>query len=114
MLQLWKEVDKMASTKDYVDYVCEHIAAYGIISNKKMFGEYMIYINAKPIILICDNTPYIKMKDEIKEYMGESSTDFPYNGAKEHYILDIEDRDITSKVLPILEQITPLPKPKKK
>jgi len=104
----------MASTKDYVDYICEHISSYGIVSEKKMFGEYMVYINGKPIILVCNNTPYIKMKEEIKECMEGVETDTPYNGAKPHYILDVEDKDITSKVLPILEQITPLPKPKKK
>lgn len=35
---------------------------------------------------------------------------FPYNGAKEHYILDIEDEELTAKVVKILEKITPLPK----
>lgn len=100
----------MASTKDYVEYVCDSVKDFGIITNKKMFGEYMVYVNAKPILLICDNTIYIKMKDEIKEYMDECGTGYPYNGAKLHYILDVEDRDITSKVIPILERITPLPK----
>ena len=103
----------MATTKDFVDYVCDHIQAFGIITSKRMFGEYMVYINAKPILLICDNTVYLKMKDEIKEYMEDAQTGTPYEGAKEHYILDIEDYDITSKVLPILESITLLPKPRK-
>ena len=100
----------MASTQDYVEYVCDNIKGLGIITNKKMFGEYMVYVNAKPIVLICDNTCYIKMKDEISEYMNGCPTGHPYNGAKLHYILDVEEKETTSKVIPLLERITPLPK----
>ena len=102
----------MACTVDYIDYVCDNIRGFGIVTNKKMFGEYMIYINAKPILLVCDNTVYVKMKDEIAEYMKGSETGFPYSGAKEHYILDVEDRQLILKIIPILVSITPIPKKK--
>lgn len=104
----------MASTKEYVDYVCESVKEYGIIASKKMFGEYMVYINDKPIILICDNTVFIKMKEEIKDLMQNAEQGFPYQGAKEHYILDVEDFELTRKVIPVLEKITEVPKKKKK
>ena len=103
----------MASSKEYVDYVCETVKNYGLITNRKMFGEYMVYINAKPILLICDNTVFIKMKDEIKDFMNAQPTGHPYDGAKLHYILDVEDETMLGKVLPKLEEITPVPKPKK-
>ena len=45
----------MASNIDFVNYVMEQINDTGIVSQKKMFGEYMVYVNQKPIILICDN-----------------------------------------------------------
>ena len=38
----------------------------------------------------------------------------PYEGAKEHYILDIDDTDLARQVVAVLETVTPLPKPKKK
>jgi hypothetical protein len=38
----------------------------------------------------------------------------PYAGAKEHYILDIDDADFSKEIIRILEPVTPLPKPKKK
>ena len=106
----------MATTKEYIDYVCESIKdlSLGIITNKKMFGEYMVYINAKPILLVCDNTVYIKMKEEIKDYMENTDTASPYKGAKEHYILDVENHDLARAVLPILENITEVPKSRKK
>ena len=38
----------------------------------------------------------------------------PYEGGKEHYILDIDDTDKALEVISILEPITPLPKRRKK
>ena len=74
----------------------------------------MVYINDKPILLVCDNTVYIKKLDAVSELMQKSETGYPYEGAKEHYILDIEDTELSKKAIAILEPITPLPKPRKK
>ena len=38
----------------------------------------------------------------------------PYEGAKEHYILDIDDTALTAQVITVLEPITPVPKKRKK
>ena len=38
---------------------------------------------------------------------------FPYDGAKEHYILDMEDRDFATEITRLLAKILPLPKKKK-
>lgn len=104
----------MATSVEYIEYVCEQIRGVGFIRYKKMFGEYMVYINDKPILLVCDSTVYVKCLDCISELMKDAQTDNPYNGAKVHYILDIEDTDLCQKVIGILENVTPIPKPKKK
>ena len=92
----------------------EQIDGTGDTRYRKMFGEYMVYVNDKPILLVCDDTVFVKMPDEIKEQMQEAETGHPYEGAKLHYILDIENRELAHEVISILEPITPLPKPKKK
>lgn len=104
----------MATTQDYIEYVCEQIKGNYNIRYKKMFGEYMVYINDKPVLLICDSTVYIKKLDCIEKFMENAELGFPYKGAKEHYILDIENTDLSREVIAILEQVTPLPKPKVK
>ena len=104
----------MATSQDFIEYVCEQIEGTGIIRYKKMFGEYMVYVNDKPILLVCDDTVYVKMRDEIKIEMESSDTGHPYNGAKEHYILDIDNRDFSQRIINILEPITEIPKPRKK
>lgn len=38
----------------------------------------------------------------------------PYEGSKEYYMLDVEDRELTEQVLRAVEAATPLPKPRKK
>jgi TfoX/Sxy family transcriptional regulator of competence genes len=42
----------MASNIDFVNYVVDQIRDVGIITFKKMFGEYLIYANQKPVVLI--------------------------------------------------------------
>ena len=79
-----------------------------------MFGEYMVYVNDKPVLLVCDNTVYVKKLTEIEELMSGAECGVPYDGAKEQYILDIENRELTAKVAQILERITPVPKKKNK
>ena len=99
----------MATDLSYIQFVCEQLrgeeAAY-----KKMFGEYMVYIEGKPVLLVCDNTVFVKQVKELEEIMSEADKGYPYDGAKEHYILDIENTDLTEKVVGILKEVTPLPK----
>ncbi len=104
----------METTVDFIEYVCDQIRGAGEIRYKKMFGEYMVYINGKPILLVCDNSVYVKKLDCIAHKMQDASTGFPYTGAKEHYVLDIDHGDFSREIVALLEPVTPLPKPKKK
>lgn len=104
----------MATSQDYIEYVCEQIRDIGAIRYKKMFGEYMVYVNDKPILLVCDDTVFVKMLPEIETLMQDSETGQPYKGAKEHYILDIDNREFAETIINILEPIIPVPKPRKK
>ena len=50
----------MATSSEYIEFVCEKIKDFGAVRSRKMFGEYMVYINDKPIFTVCDNTVYVK------------------------------------------------------
>lgn len=104
----------MATTKDYIEYVCERLHGAGGLRYRKMFGEYMVYVNDKPVLLVCDNTVFVKIVPELAALMADAERVLPYEGAKEHYILDIDDTDLAWQVVAVLETVTPLPKPKKK
>ncbi len=104
----------MATSKEYMEYVCEQLRDIDGVTYKKMFGEYMVYVHEKPVLLVCDNTVLVKKVPELAELMRDAPEGYPYDGAKLHYLLDIEDRELTSRVIATLEPITPLPRRRKK
>ncbi len=104
----------MATTENFIKYACEQIEGVGNIRYRKMFGEYMVYINEKPILIVCNDTVYVKKLEIIEEYMKNSGVGYPYKGAKEHYILDIDNEELSKKVVQLLESVTELPKKKNK
>lgn len=104
----------MATTSEYIEFVCDQIKGVGIVRYKKMFGEYLVYVNDKPVLAVCDNTVYVKMLPEIREKMQLADVGYPYSGAKEHYVLDVDNSDFSKEVVSILEAVTPVSKPRKK
>jgi TfoX/Sxy family transcriptional regulator of competence genes len=104
----------MASDIDFLNFVIAQIKNVGIITHKKMFGEYLIYANQKPVVLICDNTAYVKIIDCVKPHLENAEKGFPYDGAKEHYIVDVEDSELLSTIVKEIEKVTPIPKKKNK
>lgn len=107
----------MATNPDFIEFVVDQLRSVGDISYKKMFGEYMIYIGIKPAILVCDNTVFVKQIPEVAATFDKHGitpdAGFPYNGAREHYILDIENGDLATDIVRVLERALPVPKPKK-
>ena len=101
------------TTIDYIKFVCEQIRGDFNIQYKKMFGEYMIYANDKPILLVCDNCVYVKILPQLESLLCKAQKGIQYQCAKEHYILDIENAELVKEIIPILEHITPLPKKKR-
>lgn len=104
----------MATSADYIEFVSEHLNKFGEIRARKMFGEYMVYYKERPILTVCDNMVFVKKLPELAEMMKDAECGFPYEGAKESYILDIENDGLLDKIIPILGEIVPLPKTKKR
>jgi TfoX/Sxy family transcriptional regulator of competence genes len=91
----------------------------GAVHYKKMFGEYMVYVNDKPILLVCDDTIFVKPISEIAERFADVPMDYPYSpekypGVKKHYVVDVDDRELLCEIVGILEPIIPVPKPRKR
>lgn len=105
----------MASSNEFVNYICEQIAECGSVRSKKMFGEYLIYLNEKPIFIVCNDNLYVKILKETTEIVKKDSEQgFPYNGAKPHYIVDeIEDKLFLERLASAVEKVTPQPRKKK-
>lgn len=97
----------MATSYEYIEYVVTRLPRKYFVYPKKMFGEYMIFIDEKPALLICDNTVFVKKLDVLTNILENSDTGTPYPGAKEHYILDIDDlehvKQVVDTMLPFLK-----------
>lgn len=106
----------MATSADFAAFVCEQLNRPDELRCKKMFGEYMVYVGGKPVLLLCDNTAYVKKLDCLLTLMENAPTGIPYEGAKEYYILDIENQQLCDEVIPLIEAATPVPtkKPRSK
>ena len=84
----------------------------GAIRSRKMFGEYMVYVNDKPVVMVCDDTVFMKILPCLSELLKDRPTAPPYEGAKGHYVLDPDDRDTLRRAAALAEEVTPLPKKK--
>ena len=84
----------MASSKEFVQFACDQAAAFGQTRSQLMFGDYMIYLNERPIILICDDVPFVKKLPQLAPYLDGAPCGIPYPGAHERWILDIENREL--------------------
>lgn len=105
----------MASSPDFVNYICEQLEGTGAVRFRKMFGEYMVYLNDKPVLLVCDNTPFAKPHPCLAQLLKDRPMALPYEGyegTKEHYVLDPDDGETLRQAALLLEAVTPLPKKK--
>jgi len=106
----------MASDQNFVDFVLDQIKNAGVITAKKMFGEYGIYSDEKLFGLICDNKLFVKPTNSGREIIGNVLEVPPYEGAKPSFLIEdkIEDSEWLSELVRISIKELPLPKPKKK
>jgi TfoX/Sxy family transcriptional regulator of competence genes len=72
----------MASQQSTIDYIVEQIAGAGMVSARKMFGEYGIYCDGKMPALVCDDRLYVKPTAGGRAIAGAVEEAPPYPGAK--------------------------------
>ena len=103
----------MATTPEYREHVCALLEGLGTVRTRKMFGEYLLYLNDKQIFSLCDNTVFAKPWPEVEAILPAAEYGEPYPGAKPHLILDVDDADTLRRAARLLEALTPPPKAKK-
>lgn len=105
----------MASNIDFVQYITDQCAGAGIITSRKMFGDYGIYCDGKIFGLICDDRFFLKPTEAVRSLLRTIDMQPPYDGAKDYfYIADVDDRDYLSSLVRETCKALPEPKPKKK
>ena len=75
-------------------------------------GDYIIYLNGKCVASACDNNLYVKMYPQLEELLRRTEIGKPYQGAKDHYILDETNPSLIGKVISFIWNILSEPKRK--
>lgn len=103
----------MSSSQKTVDFIVDQMSNAGIITSRKMFGEYGIYLDGKVIALVCDDALFFKPTVEAKKFFPDFEDAPPYPGAKMYMLISEdrwEDRDFMSKLAQITYSALPAPK----
>ena len=105
----------MASSLDFVHYICQQIYGAGMISYRKMFGEYAIYCDGKVIGLICDNQFFVKKTTAGELIFPNCQEASPYTNAKPHLVIDsIDNKELMTTLIRVTCDELPNPRPRKK
>lgn len=107
----------MASKQSTADYILEQLAGAGIVTAKKMFGEYGIYCNGKIVAYIADDQLFVKPTAAAKAFIGDYIEAAPYPGAKPYLLISgdqWEDHEWLTQLIQVTEAALPTPAPKKK
>ena len=105
---------RMASSKDYLEYVLDQLSSLDDISYRAMMDEYIIYYQGKIVGGIYDDRFLVKPTKSALDLMPDASRELPYEGAKEMLLVeDIDDRDFLNELLNATAYELPAPKKKK-
>jgi TfoX/Sxy family transcriptional regulator of competence genes len=106
----------MASDPSFVDYVCEQADCGDALTQRKMFGEYALYIDGKVVALVCDNQLFVKPTEAGRQLLGRVIEAPPYKGAKPSFLIhaELDDRALMRSLLLATAHALPAPKPKLK
>ena len=81
----------MASTKEYLDFVLEHLSDLDEVSFRAMMGEYILYYRGKVFGGIYDDRLLVKPVPAAVKLMPDAALELPYDGAKEMLLVDDVD-----------------------
>lgn len=105
----------MASSEEFVTYIAGQLTGAGVITSKKMFGEYGFYCDGKFFACACDNQFFVKITDEGLRLMQNPETAPPYEGAKPYLLIsDLDNQELLKELTIVTCRALPEPRPKKK
>ena len=68
----------MATQQSTIDDLLELTASVGGVTARKMFGEYCVYLDDKPVALVCDDRLYVKPTEAGREVMPGMAYNRPW------------------------------------
>ena len=104
----------MASDLGFAEYVADQCRAAGLISFRKMFGEFALYCDGKVVGLICDNQLFVKPTHAGRLLLGKVREAPPFPGARPHFLMagELDEPEQIAALIKATAAELPVPKPK--
>ncbi|MEO6301110.1 MAG: TfoX/Sxy family protein [Paracoccaceae bacterium] len=105
----------MATSSATIAHILDTLAALPGLSARKMFGEYGLYLDAKIVGLVCDDTLFLKPTASAVPLLPDVEMAPPYPGAKPYMVCNelLDEPDLAIRVIRAVAADVPEPKPKK-
>ena len=97
----------MASTREYLEFVLEQLSAVENITYRPMMGEYIIYCGGKVIGGVYDDRFLVKPTKSAKSLLPDTPLETPYEGAKEMFLPDIDNKELLARLIPAVAKDLP-------
>ena len=105
----------MATQQSVADFLVDQMAEAGVVTARKMFGEYGIYCDGKMPAILSDDMLFVKPTPGVKALTEGFDEVPPYPGAKPSVLIPAdrwEDREWLCHLIKTATADLPLPKPK--
>jgi len=106
----------MASSADTLAFLLDQLHGLPGVTQRRMFGEYCLYLDGKPVAFLCDDQLFVKPTEAGRVLAGEVVDGFPYPGARAHLLIGAdlwEDGERLQALLRATAAALPPPKPRK-
>lgn len=109
-----RKAKKMASSKEYLQFILEQLSALDGVSSRAMMGEYILYYRGKIVGGIYDNRLLVKPVQAARSYLPRIRYETPYEGAKEMLLVEeVEESEFLVGLFRAMYEELPAPKKKK-
>src|SRR5690606_35965424 len=105
----------MNTRAETIEFLVDQLMALPGIRTRKMFGEYCLYYDEKPVAFICDDDLFVKPTDAGREYIGEPDEAPAFPGSKMYFRGRgdrLEDCEWLTGLIDTAAGALPVPKPK--
>ena len=105
---------RMASSKEYLDFILEQLSELEDVSCRAMMGEYVIYYRGKVVGGIYDDRFLVKPTKSAAALMPNAEMELPYDGAKEMLLVDdVDNKEFLKELLEAMYSELPASKKRK-
>ena len=109
----------MATRQSTIDTLIDQLSGAGVVTSLKMFGEYCLYLDGKPVGLVCRDRLFVKPTNVGRELVPGITEEAPFPGIRPYLVVETEQadhwegRELLCRLLQATFEALPQPKPRK-